>query len=165
MSAARATRAAALAGLFRRDVRGASAIEFAIVALPFFAFVLSILQVGIYYMTQASLDAGVIRSADALRNGFAQSTAPVMPDAATLKGNVATLSGGMINNDATLAVEIRQLSSLAAGSVAVTDGTADYGSARSALVLRAEASVVTFAPGFSSLAKAASSAIVRRQGR
>ena len=49
--------------------------------------------------------------------------------------------------------------------MAITDGTNDYGSITSALVLRGRTSVVSFAPGFTSLTYATSSAIVRRQGR
>jgi hypothetical protein len=53
---------------------------------------------------------------------------------------------------------------LSGGTVAITDGVINYGTTTSTLVLRAQATVVTFAPGFSVLAVASSSAIVRRQG-
>lgn len=56
------------------------------------------------------------------------------------------------------------MSNLSAGSVPITDGVNNYGTTTSTLVLRAQASVTTFAPGFSTLAVATSSAIVRRQG-
>jgi hypothetical protein len=48
--------------------------------------------------------------------------------------------------------------------VAITDGTVDFGSTTSTLVLRAQATIVAFAPGFSSLSKVTSSAMLRRQG-
>jgi Flp pilus assembly pilin Flp len=148
---------------FWQDASGASAVEFAIVAGPFILLVLCILQVGVYYMTQSSLDTGVIRTADALRNSFTQAAAPTLPNATTLKSSVVTNSGGMVRNNSYLAVEIRELSDLGGGSVPVTDGINDYGDVRSALVLRAQASVVTFVPGFSALIQARSSAIIRRQ--
>jgi hypothetical protein len=148
---------------FWRDDDGASAVEFAIVSGPFILLVLCILQVGVYYMTQSSLDTGVIRTADALRNSFTQAATPTLPNAGTLKGNVVSNSGGMIRNNSYLSVEIRELTDLAGGSVPITDGINDWGDVTSTLVLRAQASVVTFVPGFSALVQARSSAIVRRQ--
>jgi Flp pilus assembly protein TadG len=148
---------------FGRDSGGASAVEFAIVSGPFLFVLLGILQMGIYYMVQSSLDTGVVRTADALRSNFV-STSATMPAAATLKSNVATYAGGMIHNDTSLAVEIRPLTSLDSSTVPITDGTANYGTVTSTLVLRAQSSVLSFAPGFGSLAYARSSALVRRQG-
>jgi Flp pilus assembly protein TadG len=148
-----------------RDESGASAVEFAMLSAPFIFLILCIMQVGLYYMTQSALDGGVMKTADGLRNNFNRSGTPTMPDATTLKSTVATNSGGLVRNNATLAVEIRQLSSLSSGTVAIADGTVDYGSETSPLVLRAQSSVFTFAPGFSALAQARASAIVRRQGR
>ncbi len=148
---------------FFRDARAASAVEFALVAAPFLVLLLGILQISIYYLTQASLDAGVNNTAGYLRSQFT-SASPTFPTAAALKAKVVSTSGGVIYNNSTLAVEIRQLTTLAAGAVAITDAARDYGSTTSTLVLRAQSSVVTFAPGFSSLAYVRSSAIVRRQG-
>jgi Flp pilus assembly protein TadG len=146
---------------FWRDASGASAVEFAIVSGPFILLVLCVLQVGLYYMTQSSLDTGVIRTADALRNSFTQAATPTLPNATTLKSSVVSNSGGMISNN--LSVEIRELSDLTGGSVPITDGINDYGDVTSTLVVRAQASAVTFVPGFSALIQARSSAIVRRQ--
>jgi Flp pilus assembly protein TadG len=148
---------------FGRSAAGAAAVEFALVAIPFLFLILGVLQVGIYYLVQSSLDAGIIGTADALRSSFS-TTSPTFPNASTLKTEVVAHSGGMIRNDSTLAVEIRQLTSLDSAVLPVTDGTIDYGSATSTLVLRARSSVVTFAPGFGSLANVSSSAILRRQG-
>ncbi len=134
------------------------------VAAPFFFLLLAILQVGVYYMTQSALDAGVIRTADALRTSFTTGTTFTAPSAATVKSNVVTNAGGLVHNDSTLAVDVRQVSNLSAAAVPITDGTADFGTSNSALALRAQASVISFAPYFGQLLKARSSAIVRRQG-
>ncbi len=148
---------------FGRETSAAAAVEFAIVGLPFLFLLLGVLQVAIYYIAQSSLDAGVINTANALRSSFT-TTAPVFPNAATLKAQVVNSSGGMIHNNSSVAVEIRQLTALDSAITPIADGTTDYGSATSALVLRAQSSVVTFAPGFGSLSNVRSSAIIRRQG-
>lgn len=151
---------------FWRDDRGVSAVEFAIVSGPFVFLMLFMLQLGVYYMTQASLDAGMVKTAEALRNGFTGTANPSpQPNATSLKAQIVSNSGGLIRNDSTLAVEIRPLDALSGSSVAITDGTNLYGSTTSVLVLRAQANVVAFTPGFSMLNQTMSSAIVRRQGR
>lgn len=165
MGVGRAGGAQKLHRRFWHDASGASAVEFSIVAGPFILLVLCILQVGVYYLTQSSLDAGIVKTADGLRNSFTQAGTPTLPNAATLKSSVVSNSGGMIRNNSYLAVEIRELSDLSSGSVPVTDGVNDYGGVTSTLVLRAQASVITFVPGFSALVQARSSAIVRRQNR
>jgi Flp pilus assembly protein TadG len=148
---------------FLADRRGATAVEFAIVALPFLFLVLAVIQMGLFYMSQSALDSGVLTTAQSLRNSFT-STSPSFPGASTLKTDVATSSGGMIHNNTTLAVEIRQLANLTSSAVPIVDGTIDYGSTTSVLVLRAQAKVPLFTPGFSSVANVVSTAIVRRQG-
>jgi Flp pilus assembly protein TadG len=152
-----------------RDRIGATALEFAIVALPFLLVMLTILQMGLFYMTQSALDAGVNTTANNLRNMFSSTTPQTLPSATMLKASVVTNAGGLIYNNSGLAVEIRQMSSLNGGTVAITDGTVDFGSAPVVtatvpppLVLRAQSNVVTFAPGFKLVAVVESTAIVRR---
>ena len=55
-----------------RNERGAAAIEFAIVAVPFFLFVLGTLGVGLYFFTTNSLEHGVESAARLIRTGQAQ---------------------------------------------------------------------------------------------
>jgi Flp pilus assembly protein TadG len=153
-----------LAASFLRCTRAGAAIEFALVALPFFMFVLCILQLGVYYFAQSALDSAVLQTAQGLYSGFRTGTTAYTPAASALKSTILTDSGGMIQGGSGLAVEIQPLSNLSGGSVPITDGLANYGTTTSTLVLRAQANVVTFAPGFSTLAVATSSAIVRRQG-
>jgi Flp pilus assembly protein TadG len=144
---------------------GVAAVEFALVATPFLALILWIAQVFVFYMTQTSLDAGVNNAADYLRSSFAKAT-PTYPDAATLKAKVAGTSGGMIKNNTTLAVDIRPLEQLGSSVVAITDEIAPaYGAVGDALVLRAQSTALVFAPGFSSIARVRSSAIVRRKSQ
>lgn len=68
------TRAAALrrARTWVRNDRGAAAIEFALVAIPFFMFVLGIIGIGLYFFTSHALDLGVEAAARQIRTGQAQ---------------------------------------------------------------------------------------------
>jgi Flp pilus assembly protein TadG len=161
------TRVTTPAGLMSRFVRsrsGSSAVEFAIVATPMLMLVLGIIQIGLFYLSQSSLDTGVIKTAETLRNNFTTGTSAVLPDAATLKASVATSGGGMIANNPNLLVEVRQFSTLSAAVLPIVDGTTDYGNKTSTLVLRAQATVPTLAPGLGGLTTIRASAMVRRQG-
>jgi Flp pilus assembly protein TadG len=149
---------------FCRDRRAAAALEFAIVSTPFFLVLLCTMQIGVYYFVQSALDTGVLQTAQTLYSGFRTGTTANLPGASSLKSLVASKSGGLITNDATLSVEIQPITNLSSGSVAITDGVNNYGTTTSTLMLRAQAKVPAFAPGFSSLTVATSSAIVRRQG-
>jgi Flp pilus assembly protein TadG len=149
--------------LTRND--GASAVEFAIVLAPFVFLLLGLVQMGVYYYAQVSLDAGVLRTAEYLNQDFRSGVAaPTLPDAATLKGYVQNY-GGAFNSTSNLSVEIRQLTGLTSAAVPIADGTIDYGGATSILALRAQANLTIFAPMLGSLATVRSSALVRRQGR
>jgi Flp pilus assembly protein TadG len=151
-----------ISGLWR-DPKGAAAVEFALVASPFILLLFALLQLSIYFMAQFALDSGVTKTAQILRNDFT-TTGWTEPTASQLKADVVNGSGSMIANSSTTAVEIRPLTSLDSGTQSIVDGTVNYGSTTSVLVLRAQAQVLNFAPGFSSLGAIKSSAIVRRQG-
>jgi Flp pilus assembly protein TadG len=155
---------AGLIGRFIRDRRASSAVEFAIVAAPFFFLLMAVTQVGIFYMAQSALDTGTAKTAETLRTNFTTGTTATLLGASALKSSVVTDAGAIISNDSTLAVEIRQLTSLSSASVPIVDGTVDYGSTTSTLVLRAQSTVITLAPGLGGLSTIYSSALVRRQG-
>jgi Flp pilus assembly protein TadG len=152
-----------LAG-FLRSTKATAAIEFAIIAFPFFLFILCTLQLGVFYFSQSALDNGVLKTAQTLYVGFRTGSTAYTPSASTLKSTVANSSGGLIQNGSGLSVEIQPISNLSGGPLAITDGVTNYGSTNTTLVLRAKANVITFAPMFGTLAVATSSAIVRRQG-
>jgi Flp pilus assembly protein TadG len=145
-----------------RDERAAAAVEFAMVAWPFIFLLLWIVQLGMFFMTQASLDSGVIAEAETLR---ADLVAGTLPTAATLKAGVVSNAGPLVANNSTLSVEIRTLTDLDSSTVAITDGYADYGTTTSTLVLRAKGQAYSFAPGFGSIFTVTSMAMVRRQGK
>jgi len=146
---------------FARDQRGASAVEFAIVAAPFFFLIMGLMQLGVYAMTQVALDNGLIAEAEIVREDLVAGT---LPSASTIKSGVVTAAGALVSNNSTLAIEIRTLTDLDAGPVAISDGFTDYGTTTSVLVLRASSQVISFAPGFGSITAVTSAALVRRQG-
>ena len=55
-----------------RNDEGSAAIEFAIVALPFFMFVLGIVGIGLYFLASNSLEYGVEAASRKVRTGEAQ---------------------------------------------------------------------------------------------
>lgn len=57
---------------FGKDARGATAVEFALIATPFLIFVFGIMTVGAQYMTAHLLEAGLETTARKLRTGEAQ---------------------------------------------------------------------------------------------
>lgn len=57
---------------FRREESGATAIEFGIVAAPFFALMIAIMEVALVYFANFSLENGVDRAARLIRTGQAQ---------------------------------------------------------------------------------------------
>jgi len=150
-----------IAGSMARDQRGASAVEFAIVATPFFFLLMWMLQLGIYFMTQVALDNGLIAEAETIRENLVVGT---KPSAATIKIGVVANAGALISNNSTLMVEIRTLADLDSGTVPIVDGATDYGTTSSTLVLRASGQVISFAPGFGSINTVTSAVLVRRQG-
>ena len=104
-----------------RDTDGATAVEFALIALPFSLIVLIIIQMGIVYVSQSALDVGVVKTGDTLLNSFYAGGTPNLMTGSSLKASVANGAGAMITNDSTLAVEIRQLATLDAAVTPIVD--------------------------------------------
>ncbi len=57
---------------YRADRRGAVAAEFALVALPFFAILFAVIQVGVVFLAQNELETAVEKSARQLLTGSSQ---------------------------------------------------------------------------------------------
>lgn len=62
----------ALARRFRRDRDGATAVEFALIAGPFFALILAILEVSMVFFTSAVVEDAVLQAARDIRTGRIQ---------------------------------------------------------------------------------------------
>ena len=108
---------------WRSDRRGATAVEFAFVAAPFFLLVLGVVTTGMHYFTMSSLEHGVEMAARKIRTGEAQ------------KGNMTNAgfrqlvcdeSGSYINCNANLVVHVKSGATFAAldpPTPCVTNGT------------------------------------------
>ncbi|WP_162244744.1 TadE/TadG family type IV pilus assembly protein [Aureimonas sp. Leaf454] len=57
---------------FRRDRQGVAAIEFALLALPFFTIIFAILETGLVFLAELTLDQAVDQVARTVRTGEAQ---------------------------------------------------------------------------------------------
>jgi Flp pilus assembly pilin Flp len=89
---------------FARDCRGVTAIEFGLVALPFFAMVFAMMTIGLNYLTYYSLEKGVVDAARLLRTGEAQKAGLDLDDFRKL---VCDGAGGFITCDNHLVVHIK----------------------------------------------------------
>jgi hypothetical protein len=70
-----ATRLNQAAERFRRDAEGVTAVEFGLVAMPFFMLLFGIMAVGLFFFTQYSLENAVWAASRDLRTGIFQSAA------------------------------------------------------------------------------------------
>jgi len=61
-----------LARRFSRDERGATAVEFGFVALPFLALMMALLEAGLLFFAAQTLDTATVRAARLIRTGQAQ---------------------------------------------------------------------------------------------
>lgn len=87
-----------------RDDSGTSAIEFALVVLPFFALVMGIITIGVQYLTAHFLEHGVEAAARQIRTGEAQKAGLKLSDFRRLFCNAA---GFMIVCDDRLVIHIK----------------------------------------------------------
>ena len=157
-------RPARFARRFLRDETGSNAVEFAILGVPFIMLLLFSLQIGLYAMTKAALDTGVVRSAEAMEGQFGLNV-PTLQSGSALKAAVATNAGGLVINNSALAVEVRPLSGLSSATTPIADQTTNYGVTHNVLALRASFVTPTFVPGLNAVMTAYSSALVRRQAQ
>lgn len=67
-----AARGRTLLGRFRRDARGATAIEFGLIALPFVALMFAILETALLFLAGQTLETAVTDASRLIRTGQAQ---------------------------------------------------------------------------------------------
>ena len=143
---------------FRCRQDGTSAVEFALLALPFFMVLLGTMQVGLIYLTQATLQGATLSAADnILTTNF---TPP--PTVSSIRSVLCAKSANLYACDTTLKVELNTLKELSTGTVALSDGTIGIGSSGAPLVLRTQTTATVFTPGLGSFATVSASAVLRR---
>ena len=143
-----------LARRWRADRRGAAAVEFAMIALPFCFMIFAIIQLALHFMVQVTLDNATALAARELRTGHDASGNPVVADGGsdtlgkqafmnTICSNMSWLQSQCAAN---LTVDVQTLSSFGAGPASSptfsTSGAAsgacfNSGNAGSAVELRA----------------------------
>lgn len=97
-----------LLGRFVRSRRGATAVEFAIVAAPFFATLYAIIQISVLYFAETMLETGVAEAARMIRTGQAQSAGWTEAEIRTL---ICSNVYGLIDCDNDLVVDVRSFPS------------------------------------------------------
>jgi Flp pilus assembly protein TadG len=113
----------------RRGESGATAVEFAMVALPFFAMMFALFEIMMIFFVQTTLEAAVAEEARKIRTGQAQSTtAPISKS--QFKAGICTRLYGMGDCTNRLFVMVQSFSTNPTGPLPLpwTDGTLTPGS-------------------------------------
>lgn len=108
---------------FRRDETGATAVEFALVAVPFFALLFAILEIALIFFAQQVMDTGVSQAARLIRTGQAQGF-----EATSFKTAVCDRILALFDCDGGLRLEVRTYPDFA--SIDVTPPVDDDGNLR-----------------------------------
>lgn len=90
---------------FRRDKRGVTAVEFAMVALPFFFLLYAIIDISLVFFAQTTLENGVISAARQIRTGQAQAANMTAAQFRTLVCNQINM---LLGCDARLGLDVRR---------------------------------------------------------
>jgi Flp pilus assembly protein TadG len=114
-------RLARLAGRFARAERGATAIEFALVAMPFLVLVFALLELGLVILVSLGLENAVIDAGRTIRTGQVQTSGGT---AATFKAAVCDkMSWIGPTCSSALQVDVRTFSDFAATSTSASNTT------------------------------------------
>lgn len=89
---------------FRADTRGATAVEFGLVVVPFLAMTMGIMTIGVQHLTMNSLERGVAEASRQIRTGQAQQDGLTVDDFRQLFCNEA---GSFITCDSRLVLHLR----------------------------------------------------------
>lgn len=83
---------------WRRNDDGMAAVEFGIVAMPFFLMIMGIMSTGLQFFTQSSIENGVETASRMILTGQAQTSSPPM-NMQTFRNNICSRAGPFINCD------------------------------------------------------------------
>jgi Flp pilus assembly protein TadG len=96
---------------FGRDRRGATAVEFALIALPFFALIFAIIETALCFFAGQALDTALMNASRSIRTGQAQAASYTANDFKTKICNQLTY---MFNCSANLYVNVQTFASFSA---------------------------------------------------
>jgi Flp pilus assembly protein TadG len=120
---ARHPHSSGLLARWRKDRRGTTAVEFAMVAAPFFLLILGIMTVGLHFFTIQSLENGVAVAARKIRTGEAQKEGKTLAD---FRQMVCNAAGSYIKCGSKLVVHVKSgaaFADLDPPTPCVTNGT------------------------------------------
>ena len=98
------TRATRVVRRFRGDTRGTTAVEFALVAVPFLLLMMGIMTVGMQYLALHSLEHAVVEASRQIRTGQAQKANRTVAD---FRKMICDAAGVTIPCDSRLVVHVR----------------------------------------------------------
>jgi Flp pilus assembly pilin Flp len=125
---------------FRADERGATSIEFGMLAMPFFLAMLMVAEVGVETMKQATLDGAVQKISEDLQTS--RFTPP--PTAASLRQSLCGVYAEGAACPDSLVVELAPLPAIGAPFTSPTTRV-DLGAANEVLMIRAQTEFVSVA--------------------
>lgn len=100
---------------FRRDQRGATIVEFALLALPFFTIIAGILQTSVIFLTGQVLESAVHDATRAIRTGQVQTTATID----SFRSDVCSRTYGLIPDCEGLHVRVTEVTDFASAGVSI----------------------------------------------
>lgn len=112
----RAGRRGARVRRFGSDESGATAVEFGLVALPYFALMFAIFEVALAFFAQQTLDTAVAQAARLVRTGQAQQSGL---DMATFKDKICAQTSTLFNCTTGLKVDVRKYTAFNSLSLAL----------------------------------------------
>jgi Flp pilus assembly protein TadG len=139
---------------FRRDSDGATAVEFAIVAVPFFALVFAIIETALVFFAGQVLETGVSEGARIVRTGQVQQQGL---DENAFRARVCSGMAGLFNCESGLKLDVRTYQSFDGIDLSkpidgdgnlVENFTYEPGAGGDIVVVRAFYEWPTFVPGF-----------------
>ncbi len=89
---------------FRRDSRAATAVEFALVSIPFFALLFAILETFLMFFASQTIETATTRGARLIRTGQAQTMGL---DAESFKTEICAAMGNLFDCENKLMVDVR----------------------------------------------------------
>lgn len=148
-------RLASRLGALRGDTAGSTAVEFAFVGLAFVTVFLGLFQFSLAFMAQMYIHDAVSEAATG------QTTSTYAGNRSAVVNQICARMIAVENCTANMRVEAQPLANYATSAQAISGGTFTAATANTLMMIRAQAPVVTFLPGFPTL-QVKAAAIYRR---